>query len=83
MGVQAIGHYLPLHRSTYFRATHDGRSLANTDKFATCLIRLPIFYSISNDEIDYIIKQVKQFFHIVEEPVAKAEQRLLSVVQRA
>lgn len=80
-GIQAIGHYVPLHRSSYFKKLHDGRLLHNTYKFGTCLIRLPIFYSITPEEKEYIIEHVKCFFHLVRKPVTHSRDSMLVVVR--
>ncbi len=71
--IQAIGHYVPLHSSSFFLDKHDGRQLPNTEKFASCLIRLPIFYELSPIEQQVIIKYVKDFF----------ETRILHLKQQA
>jgi len=80
-GIQAIGHYVPLHRSSYFRKLHDGRLLHNTNKFAACLIRLPLFGSILPEEREYIVEHVKRFFH--KETIPKKGNSMLVVVRRA
>ncbi len=60
-GIQALGHYLPLHTSDFFVEKHDGRILPNTDKYADCLIRLPLFYELTPIEQQLIIKSIKDF----------------------
>lgn len=60
-GVQAVFHYLPLHSSEYYKDKHDGRVLPNCDKYADCLVRLPLYYELRDEEIDYIINTVKTF----------------------
>lgn len=59
--VQATFHYLPLHSSEYYKDKHDGRVLSNCDKYADCLVRLPLYYELRDEEIDYIINTVKTF----------------------
>ena len=61
-GIQAVFHYLPLHSSSYFKDKHDGRTLVNTDKFATCIVRLPFFYGLKKSEISYIVEKVGEFY---------------------
>ena len=80
-GIQAIGHYVPLHRSPYFRKLHDGRLLNNTNKFGSCLLRLPVFYTISSEEREYIIEHVKRFFNLIQEPINRRENSMLVVVR--
>ena len=57
-GVLAVFHYLSLHSSEYYHNKHDGRVLANTDHFADCLIRLPMFYELTDAEVDEIVRIV-------------------------
>lgn len=53
-GVLAVFHYLSLHSSPYYNDKHDGRSLPECDRFADCLVRLPMFYNLSEEEVDKI-----------------------------
>jgi len=62
-GVQAVFHYLPLHSSPYFKDKHDGRSLPNTDRFSSCIVRLPFYYGLKKRQIDYIVKMISTCFH--------------------
>lgn len=57
-GILAVFHYLPLHDSDYYRDKHDGRILSNTNRFADCLVRLPMFYELTDNEVDEIIRIV-------------------------
>ncbi len=59
--VQTTFHYLPLHSSKFYEEKHDGRVLANCDMYGDCLIRLPLFYELSDLEIDKIIKLIVVF----------------------
>ncbi len=53
-GIGAVFHYLSLHSSPYYQDKHDGRELPNCDRFADCLVRLPMFYELSVDEVKNI-----------------------------
>jgi dTDP-4-amino-4,6-dideoxygalactose transaminase len=53
-GIHATFHYLPLHTSSYFLERHDGRDLPHSRGFADRLLRLPLYYSMSDQEVDYI-----------------------------
>ncbi|TRX47550.1 dTDP-4-amino-4,6-dideoxygalactose transaminase [Bacteroides sp. HF-5092] len=55
-GVLAVFHYLSLHTSEYYHDKHDGRVLTNTDHFADCLVRLPMFYELTDAEVDEIVR---------------------------
>lgn len=59
--VQMTFHYLPLHSSKYYKEKHDGRILSNCDYYGDCLVRLPLFYEISDKDIKYIIDKLNAF----------------------
>lgn len=59
--IQTTFHYLPLHSSTYYHDKHDGRSLPNCDRYGDCLVRLPLFYELTDNEIEHIIKTILSF----------------------
>jgi dTDP-4-amino-4,6-dideoxygalactose transaminase len=42
-GIHAVFHYLALHRAPYFNGRHDGRELEHADRYAACLLRLPLY----------------------------------------
>ena len=44
--IQSVFHYLALHASAFYSGRHDGRVLPNCDRFADCLVRLPMFYEL-------------------------------------
>ncbi len=52
--ILAVFHYLSLHSSDYYAPKHDGRELPNCDMFTDCLVRLPLFYELKEEEVDYI-----------------------------
>lgn len=60
-GIQTTFHYLPLHSSDYYRDKHDGRELANCDRFGDCLVRLPLFYELTDEEVELIIEKIVSF----------------------
>lgn len=53
-GVQTTFHYLPLHSSKYYELKHDGRELNNCDRYGDTLVRLPLFYDLTDEEVDKI-----------------------------
>ena len=59
--VQTTFHYLPLHRSKFYENKHDGRELPNCDRYGDTLVRLPLFYELSDMEIDKIVKLIIEF----------------------
>lgn len=57
--ILAVFHYLSLHKSPYYTIKHDGRELYFSDFYSDCLIRLPLFYELTDDEINFIINTLK------------------------
>ena len=53
-GILAVFHYLSLHSSTYYADKHDGRALPQCDRYADTLVRLPMYYDLSLEEVEQI-----------------------------
>ena len=49
--IQAVFHYLSLHSSPYYTDKHDGRDLPECDRYADCLVRLPLFYDLTDEQV--------------------------------
>jgi dTDP-4-amino-4,6-dideoxygalactose transaminase len=64
LGVGAVFHYLSLHLSDYYREHHVGEipNLQNCDRFADCLVRLPMFYELKDEEAKLVIDSIKEFY---------------------
>jgi len=60
--ILAVFHYLSLHSSPYYNEKHDGRELKNCDTFADCLVRLPLFYELSEENLTKIIEVIKSHY---------------------
>ncbi len=56
--ILSVFHYLPLHKSHFYRNKHSGRDLPCCDNFSDCLVRLPLYYELSTEEIDKICHTV-------------------------
>ena len=61
-GVNPVFHYLSLHRSPYYEDKHGSRELPESDRYTETLVRLPLFFSLQEDEIEYIISKTINFF---------------------
>jgi dTDP-4-amino-4,6-dideoxygalactose transaminase len=57
--ILAVFHYISLHSSPYYTDKYSGAPLPNTDKFTDCLLRLPMFYELTFEEIDTIVECIK------------------------
>ncbi len=56
--IMAVFHYISLHKSPFYIEKHDGRNLAESDRYSDCLVRLPMYFEL---EIDKVIKKIIQF----------------------
>lgn len=71
-GILAVFHYLSLHKSEFYISHPEyqpdddlmiiGRELPYCDRFADCLVRLPLFFELTDEQIEYIISTVNQFY---------------------
>ncbi len=61
-GVMAVFHYLSLHKSPFFISNHKEVELKNADKFTECLLRLPLFFDLTNKQQNMVINSVSQFY---------------------
>ncbi len=63
-GVGAVFHYLSLHLSDYYKEHHVGEipSLPNCDRFADCLVRLPMFFELKNEEVELVMNIIHDFY---------------------
>jgi dTDP-4-amino-4,6-dideoxygalactose transaminase len=61
-GIYAVFHYISLHSSPFYLEKHDGRKLPNADNFTATLVRLPLFYELTEKEQDFIIEKIRGFY---------------------
>ena len=60
-GVWSVFHYLSLHKSDFYKPFHDGRALPNCDRYADCLVRLPMFYELRvEDALDAVENVIRE-----------------------
>ena len=60
--IQGVFHYLPLHKSPFYSSKHDGRELPMADYYAGCLLRLPMFFELTADDVSRIAEVVHSFY---------------------
>jgi dTDP-4-amino-4,6-dideoxygalactose transaminase len=58
--ILAVFHYLSLHSSPYYIDKHDGRDLPQCDRYADCLVRLPLYFDLSLEEVRRIASIIAQ-----------------------
>jgi dTDP-4-amino-4,6-dideoxygalactose transaminase len=49
-----VFHYLSLHKSSFYEAKHDGRELDWSDYYTNRLVRLPLFYELTESQCSFI-----------------------------
>ena len=64
-GILAVFHYLSLHSSAYYLNKHDGRILPWCDLYSERLIRLPIYFELTNEDQQRIINTIISFYEDV------------------
>ena len=60
--ILSVFHYLSLHSSPYYIDKYKGDALPNCDHFADCLVRLPLFYELSEVDVERVVQAVNTFF---------------------
>ena len=57
-------HYLSLHKSDYYTKNYGEcvRELPCCDMYADCLVRLPLFYELSEEQVELIINLIKEYY---------------------
>src|SRR5690606_9141059 len=63
--IMAVFHYLPLHTSKFYHKEGKGAALTQADHYSDCLLRLPLFYELSDQEQAHVIRSVLKFYHVL------------------
>jgi dTDP-4-amino-4,6-dideoxygalactose transaminase len=61
-GILAVFHYLSLHSSPYFVKQHGDRVLPNSDRYTDCLVRLPMFPELTDEQVEKISSEIVSFY---------------------
>jgi dTDP-4-amino-4,6-dideoxygalactose transaminase len=57
-GIHAVFHYLSLHQSSYYKQTASPPFLQHADHYSARLLRLPLYNSMSFEQIDFVVKVI-------------------------
>ena len=60
--ILTVFHYLSLHSSPFYLNKNDGSTLENSDHFSECLLRLPLYFELTEKEIKFVVKLLFQFY---------------------
>jgi dTDP-4-amino-4,6-dideoxygalactose transaminase len=61
-GIITVFHYLSLHKSAYYRDQYNGKELSNSDHYSDCLLRLPMYFELTEEQVKAVIFKVSEFF---------------------
>ncbi len=56
-------HYVSLHQSPMGVGYHDGRQLPMTERLSSCLVRLPLYFNLTDAEQERVTDAVLEFMH--------------------
>ncbi|MCI6860827.1 MAG: dTDP-4-amino-4,6-dideoxygalactose transaminase [Prevotella sp.] len=58
-------HYLSLHLSDYYKSVEANiPQLPNCDRYADCLVRLPMYFELQDSDVCTVINLIKEFYHV-------------------
>ena len=60
--IYAVFHYISLHSSPFYKEKAGNVSLPISDKYSDCLVRLPLFYELTETQQELIIDKILEFF---------------------
>lgn len=60
--ILTVFHYLSLHKSPFYKSKHNGAELIQSDHYQDTLLRLPLYYSLTKEEVELICKSINEFF---------------------
>lgn len=60
--IMAVFHYLSLHKSPFYTDKHLGGELRHTDYFSDCLLRLPLYFELTEQDINRISTTIIRFY---------------------
>jgi dTDP-4-amino-4,6-dideoxygalactose transaminase len=60
-GILTPFHYVALHRSPFGSRFHDGRPLPMSDLLTDCLVRLPLFFNLTDAQADEVADRTLEF----------------------
>ncbi|GAB3579697.1 dTDP-4-amino-4,6-dideoxygalactose transaminase [Hymenobacter daeguensis] len=62
--ILAVFHYLSLHKSAYYTAHNPSPHLPWADHYTDCLLRLPLYYELSEPEQQRVIDTIRRFYGV-------------------
>lgn len=56
--ILSVFHYLSLHKSPFYAGQYNGTELKEADRYTDCLVRLPMYYELTPEQIQKIITTI-------------------------
>jgi len=60
--ILSVFHYLPLHQSPFYLAHNEKVSLPNAERYSDCLLRLPLYYDLTAEQVDFVSSVITDFY---------------------
>lgn len=64
-GIQTSIHYPPIHTFTHYRSLHESTNLPITEDISSRMVTLPLYPSISPEQIHYTVESIKEWFSTI------------------
>lgn len=61
-GIETAFHYQALHQSPFYLRTHPYESLPQAERYADCLLRLPVYPDLTQEALDRVVAGIYAFF---------------------
>lgn len=62
--IHAVFHYQSLHKSNFIKGkNYWNNELPFCEKYTDCLLRLPLYYELSNEQVSYICEHIIKFYN--------------------
>ncbi|SFB99697.1 dTDP-4-amino-4,6-dideoxygalactose transaminase [Flexibacter flexilis DSM 6793] len=61
--IHPVFHYLSLHTSPFYADKHDGRALPESDFYTDTLVRLPLYFELSEEQQTRVISEIVKFYN--------------------
>jgi len=60
--IYAVFHYLSLDKSPFYKDKTENHEMKNSDYYTDHLLRLPLYYELSDDDLNYVIENIKTYY---------------------
>ncbi len=61
-GIYAVFHYLSLDKSPFYRDKTANHEMKNSDYYTDHLLRFPLYYELSDDDLNYVVENIKAYY---------------------